>query len=715
MRIKKRLFSFFTTFVMLFAIVSVMPKIDVEATQDRSYNFNKSYTLTGNGADDIVNVAKAQIGKTGSQLGYTEEWCADFVSDCAKLANQSAAIPSAGYCPTLQENIGGSPIPIGSAQKGDIAFYGSGGADHVEIIYANNNGRISTIGGNSGSGGSLYARMVRDHSTQSQTITKVLRPNYSSGYHDPEGCLDSAEGGHGTVTFTGWALDRDVPNDPIEIHIYMDGKAGEGGVCVATGIMADQPSPDVASIIGVGGNHRFSATFSLNVTGQHSFYAYAINAGGGNHNPELYDNGRITNILEKSNGIISNVYISQMTPSGYTVNVSVDDELNIGRIAVPVWTETNGQSDPEAQDDLLPSWEWESLAKKTGTNTYAFYVNTKDHNSESGRYCNDVYAYDKSGNRIDRWCIETDHRTYADVPADRVITDVSPAMITHSGYKLYINVANDSKIDKIAVPVWTTNVAVDVGAYEPGQDDLLVGWEGRSVAKKTATNLYEFDVSILDHNSEHGEYNNDIYAYDKDGNMIDRWCLETNRRTYVDVPAEEVIEDVIIENVTPFGYDVVVKVADESVIKNVAVPVWSVKFGQSDSEAQDDLIPGWQSQCFAKKISTNTYSYHVNVSDHKDESGEYCNDVYVYNNDGNLIDRWCVETGHRTYAYVPENIIGDINADGKLTVSDIVIMQKYLVKSISISSIHFSAADVNSDGQVNVFDVVILKRKILKG
>ncbi len=30
-------------------------------------------------------------------------------------------------------------------EKGDIAFYGTNGADHVEIVYANNGGRISTI------------------------------------------------------------------------------------------------------------------------------------------------------------------------------------------------------------------------------------------------------------------------------------------------------------------------------------------------------------------------------------------------------------------------------------------------------------------------------------------------------------------------------------------------------------------------------------------
>lgn len=168
----------------LMAICMMIPtNMQALATQNRMSNYSRSFSLSGNGATDIVNVARAQIGKTGSQLGYSEEWCADFVSDCAALANQGGVIPGNGYCPSLQSAItsaGGYEVSISSARAGDIAFYGPGGANHVEIIYANNNGRISSIGGNSGSGGSCYLRSVRDHSYQTMTITRVLRPNYSA-------------------------------------------------------------------------------------------------------------------------------------------------------------------------------------------------------------------------------------------------------------------------------------------------------------------------------------------------------------------------------------------------------------------------------------------------------------------------------------------------------------------------------------------------------
>lgn len=185
----KKIISTLLAVIMVFGVLIVAP-FTVNATQSRTGNFNKNFSLSGNGADDIVSVAAAQLGKTGSQLGYSEQWCADFVSDCAKLANQADAIPTDGRCSVLRKNIkdaGGDYVSIYEAKKGDIVFYGNNGADHVEIVYAASNGNISTYGGNSGSGTSLYTRSVKQHATQTQSIAYVVRPNYSNPIlPDPE-------------------------------------------------------------------------------------------------------------------------------------------------------------------------------------------------------------------------------------------------------------------------------------------------------------------------------------------------------------------------------------------------------------------------------------------------------------------------------------------------------------------------------------------------
>ena len=54
-------------------------------TQNRSANFRTNYELTGNYADDIINVAQKQLGLTTKEANYSEDWCANFVADCARL------------------------------------------------------------------------------------------------------------------------------------------------------------------------------------------------------------------------------------------------------------------------------------------------------------------------------------------------------------------------------------------------------------------------------------------------------------------------------------------------------------------------------------------------------------------------------------------------------------------------------------------------------
>ena len=155
-------------------------------TQSKTSGFSSNYTLVGSGAEDMVAIALAQEGRTGSDIGYTEEWCANFVSDCAILAGQSAAVPQNGYVPTLYQNIlnaGGKDV-TNSPKPGDICFINwNGGTNmgHVEIVYAVSGSDVYTIGGNSGSADSLYGRMVKKHAPlASKYILKIVRPAYAS-------------------------------------------------------------------------------------------------------------------------------------------------------------------------------------------------------------------------------------------------------------------------------------------------------------------------------------------------------------------------------------------------------------------------------------------------------------------------------------------------------------------------------------------------------
>lgn len=60
-----------------------------------------------------------------------------------------------------------------------------------------------------------------------------------------------------------------------------------------------------------------------------------------------------------------------------------------------------------------------------------------------------------------------------------------------------------------------------------------------------------------------------------------------------------------------------------------------------------------------------------------------------------------------------EKIIGDLNLDGNVTITDIVILSKYLVKQQTLTEAQYNIADVNADEKINVFDLVALRKIVL--
>ena len=92
----------------------------------------------------------------------------------------------------------------------------------------------------------------------------------------PVGVIDSVSVSGTTLTISGWAFDPDT-TAPIGVHFYVD-----GGWAGAT--TANDSRLDVGAVYGLGSNHGYSATLTVN-GGSHSICAHAIDSAGGPNPP----------------------------------------------------------------------------------------------------------------------------------------------------------------------------------------------------------------------------------------------------------------------------------------------------------------------------------------------------------------------------------------------------------------------------------------------
>lgn len=86
---------------------------------------------------------------------------------------------------------------------------------------------------------------------------------------------------------------------------------------------------------------------------------------------------------------------------------------------------------------------------------------------------------------------------------------------------------------------------------------------------------------------------------------------------------------------------------------------------------------------------------------------EGTNTIRLYNDEGYApsIDRIAIVNS-------ADEVIGDVNADGKFSVVDLVMMQKFLLNNGELTD--WKAGDLCSDERIDVFDMVMMRQLILK-
>lgn len=61
-------------------------------------------------------------------------------------------------------------------------------------------------------------------------------------------------------------------------------------------------------------------------------------------------------------------------------------------------------------------------------------------------------------------------------------------------------------------------------------------------------------------------------------------------------------------------------------------------------------------------------------------------------------------------------VYGDVNDDDKITIADVVMLQKYLIQEFNYTeNMQYTSSDINQDGYVNGFDLTLLKQILIQG
>ena len=447
--------------------------------------------------------------------------CSSFVISALKAAGIDTG--NATYTRNMRSNLtahGFKWIPWSSIsnasnlQRGDILL---NEAHHTEF-YLGNNKDVASHGyyGHTETGDQT-GREICVSSYYYYPWDGVLRyvgKDSTDDNHNPKANLESVTGGTGKINVTGWTFDYDDAGASLAVHVYIGGPAGQEG-CDSAQIYADKVRSDVNTVFGVGNNHGFNNDIYTYKSGWQDVYVYAINRGQGSN--AFIGSKRVYITPDTSRPVISDVKITDVDGTGYTVSCKVTDNVNIDRVQFPTWTSNNGQ------DDLKNNWQNDSLytGKRNG-DTFTYRVNVSDHNKESGEYITHIYAYDSAGNY-------TSAATSANVPqrrlyaktwfSDSKMGDKTQWSTTGSMYYLCY-MLYDSDTGRKTTQLDNINYSVKETIYNPDgsvrhtftYDKSTDNWIGATLNKEGVykakvditingkTNTLDTDINIVSHN-----------------------------------------------------------------------------------------------------------------------------------------------------------------------------------------------------------------------
>lgn len=335
-------------------------------------------------------------------------------------------------------------------------------------------------------------------------IYQYYNPNPPLTGNNPFGYLDKVTAEMGKITVHGWAADMDAPNNSIEVHFYtvQDEKRVWLGAVTASEYRSDirKSYPDINEF------HGFTATFDTGLSGNVKVEAYGINVGSSGSNVMLWDSPKTVSVPKDTiSPTISNVIISNVSSSGYTVTCDVSDNIGLSSVQFPTWSYNNGQ------DDLV--WHEGEISG----NKVTCRINVADHKGDVDCiYQTDIYAYDYAGN-----CTSYINALFPYIDAiSPTISDVEVVDVSETGYTVKCKVTDDySKIDRVQFPTWFED-----------DNPFNADWSWKTSATysgKLEDGKYVFRVNTNKYKNKTGKYHTDIYAWDEYGNQSKCYTTKT--------------------------------------------------------------------------------------------------------------------------------------------------------------------------------------------
>ncbi|MCM1313917.1 MAG: leucine-rich repeat protein [Prevotella sp.] len=116
--------------------------------------------------------------------------------------------------------------------------------------------------------------------------------------------------------------------------------------------------------------------------------------------------------------------------------------------------------------------------------------------------------------------------------------------------------------------------------------------------------------------------------------------------------------------------------------------------------------------CNDKDTITNGYFQDSNGYNYNDFKGT----IYGYEN--STAQAYAEKCGYKfeSIGKAPEKITitGDLNGDNEFNLSDVVILQKYILGASDTEISDWKQADLNDDGVLDIFDLCLMKKKLIE-